>query len=186
MPNSGHRKTIQHKEYPGHAHELTFTCHRKLPLLKSERTRRWFIDAVKTAQEKHDFDIWALVIMPEHVHILVIPMNQLYGIGVILKSIKQSVARRAIRYLKENSPEFLRQLEITKSKGEVFYRFWKQGPGYDRNVVKVNTAWKMVDYIHRNPVRRGLVSHPLDWPWSTAGYYHKGSDCFGLEVAKPK
>jgi hypothetical protein len=27
------------------------------------------------------------------------------------------------------------------------------------------------DYIHDNPVRRGLVSRPADWKWSSAGWF---------------
>ena len=26
-------------------------------------------------------------------------------------------------------------------------------------------------YIHNNPVRRGLVHRPEDWPWCSAGWY---------------
>ena len=29
----------------------------------------------------------------------------------------------------------------------------------------------MIDYIHNNPFRRGLVDHPTDWPWSSARFY---------------
>ena len=30
------------------------------------------------------------------------------------------------------------------------------------------TAYEIVEYIHANPVRRGLVTCPEDWPWSSA------------------
>ena len=29
----------------------------------------------------------------------------------------------------------------------------------------------MIEYIHYNPARRGLVAHPTDWPWSSARFY---------------
>jgi len=29
----------------------------------------------------------------------------------------------------------------------------------------------MIDYIHQNPVRRGLVRQATDWPWSSARFY---------------
>ena len=51
------------------------------------------------------------------------------------------------------------------------YRFWQQGGGYDRNFDNVAAAWASVEYIHRNPVRRGLVDCPTDWTWSSARWY---------------
>jgi hypothetical protein len=33
-----------------------------------------------------------------------------------------------------------------------------------------------VDYIHLNPIRRGLVSDPHDWKYSSAGFYLNGSE----------
>ncbi len=28
-----------------------------------------------------------------------------------------------------------------------------------------------IDYIHNNPVARGWVAHPGDWPWSSWRFY---------------
>jgi putative transposase len=42
------------------------------------------------------------------------------------------------------------------------------GPGYDRNVMKRKTLNDMVNYVHMNPVRRGLVESPEGWAWSSA------------------
>jgi putative transposase len=53
-----------------------------------------------------------------------------------------------------------------KKGGEVF-RFWQPGGGYDRNITDKDTLVRMIDYIHENPVRKGLVTDPLDWKWSS-------------------
>jgi hypothetical protein len=34
----------------------------------------------------------------------------------------------------------------------------------------------MIDYIHNNPVRRGLVDQSTDWPWSSAQFYAEAKD----------
>ena len=52
--------------------------------------------------------------------------------------------------------------------GKTHYRFWQRGGGYDRNIVEPDTALKQVEYIHFNPVRRGLCTRPEDWLWSSA------------------
>ena len=34
----------------------------------------------------------------------------------------------------------------------------------------------MIRYIHRNPVKRGLVEKPEDWPWSSFRHYATGAE----------
>ena len=165
------RKTRRTYNLPGNAHELTFSCHKRMPLLSRDRTRFWLVEALDKARKRWEFQIWAYVIMPEHVHILLLPVAPTYDISLILKTIKQSVARRAVRFLRRRAPEWLERLRVVRPGGKIEYRFWQQGGGYDRNIVELKTAWLSVDYIHNNPVRRGLVVSPQDWPWSSARWY---------------
>ena len=44
-------------------------------------------------------------------------------------------------------------------------------PGYERNLTKPTTVLAAIDYLHHNPVRRGLVKRAVDWKWSRARYY---------------
>jgi putative transposase len=50
-------------------------------------------------------------------------------------------------------------------------RFWQPGGGYDRNITSIEALRAMIDYIHANPVRRGLVARAEDWEWSSARWY---------------
>jgi putative transposase len=166
-----HRKCRRQYNLPAHAHELTFSCQHRLPLLSKDRTRLWFIEALERARKRWEFDVWAYVIMPEHAHVLVWPRQPEYNIGMIIKGIKQGVARKAINYLRANSPGFLDRLKVTWPTGRIEYRFRLQGGGYDRNIDNSKTAWHSVNYLHNNPVRRGLVESPTDWEWSSAHWY---------------
>jgi putative transposase len=53
----------------------------------------------------------------------------------------------------------------------VHYRFWQRGGGYDRNVFEPATVFQQIEYMHNNPVRRGLCAKPEDWLWSGAAEY---------------
>lgn len=170
------RKTCRRYNEPGHAHELTFSCFKRLPLLSKDRTREWLVSALDRARHVHSFDLWAYVIMPEHAHVLLLPKSDTYDISAILKSIKQPVARRAIDYLSTNAPTFLEHLRVARSDGSVEHRFWQAGGGYDRNIVKPKSAWSAVRYLHENPVRRGLVRCATDWEWSSARCYAGATD----------
>ncbi len=48
------RKTRERFNEPGHAHELTFSCHRRLPMLSKDRTRVWFVEALDRARRASD------------------------------------------------------------------------------------------------------------------------------------
>jgi putative transposase len=160
-----HRKTCERWNIPWEPHELTFSCLRRRPFLAADRTRAYFIESLAAARWRHNFRLWAYVIMPEHVHLLIWPGREHYNISEILKSIKQSVGRKAIAYLRRYNPRGLAQLATGQAKEP--YRFWLDGGGYDRNVRTKEEALKFMKYIHNNPVKRGLVQRPEDWPWSS-------------------
>jgi putative transposase len=107
--------------------------------------------------------------MPEHAHLLLWPMRPTYDISSILSTIK--LPRRAQNFVGEHAPSFLSRMADVQPNGNVHYRFWQRGGGYDRNSFESKTIWKQIEYIHANPVRRGLCKCPEDWHWSSAGVY---------------
>ena len=161
------RKKVRHFDEAGHAHFLTFSCYRRIALLGKDRTRLWFVEALQAAQKKHAFDLWAWVIMPEHVYLLIWPRRMEYRIKAVLADIKRPVGQLAVAWLREDSPEFLENLTV-RHRSRTYRRFWQAGPGQDRNVHEPAAAHAIIEYIHNNPVRRGLVERAEDWPWSSA------------------
>jgi putative transposase len=166
-----HRKTCKRFNELGFAHSLTFSCFRRQPFLTKDRSRQWLVDAIDRAREKHRFQVWAYVVMPEHVHLLILPTEADYDISHILNSIKQSVVRRALVFVRREAPAFLAKMEDRQPCGATHYRFWQRGGGYDRNVVAAEIIHRLIEYIHANPVRRGLCVRPDDWYWSNAADY---------------
>ncbi|MBD3673730.1 MAG: transposase [Planctomycetaceae bacterium] len=67
------------------------------------------VDAISLSRSKHPFDLWAWVIIPEHVHLVLWPHTDV-RISSILTTMKQSVSRRTILWLKKHSPEYLSEL----------------------------------------------------------------------------
>ena len=165
------RKTRQSLNLPGHAHELTFSCYRRRPVLLAEQTVRWLIEALARAREALDFALWGYVVMPEHVHLLIRPRQQQYRVSAMLTKVKWPVARLVIRWAKQNDPQLLLLLRTRARGGLPAYRFWEAGGGYDRNMTSLSAARAAVEYMHANPVRRGLVTDPREWPWSSARWY---------------
>jgi putative transposase len=157
---------------PGHAHELTFSCYRGFKFLAAERTCLWLVEAIERARTDLDFALWSYVFMPEHVHLIVCPHRPDHDMAAILRAIKEPVGRRAAFHLARHAPEWLPR--ITEHRGRRTERhFWQPGGGFDRNVTEPRTLASMIDYIHFNPVRRGLVPQARDWQWSSAAWFEE-------------
>lgn len=159
---------------PGHAHELTFSCYKRYQFMRAERTCLWLAEAIEEARVQWDFALWAYVFIPEHVHLLVCPRQTKYDIADIRDGIKSPVGRKGIKYIQEQAPQWLPK--VTRMRGKKMERlFWQSGGGYDRSVIAPGTLMEIVDYIHMNPVRRGLVEKPGQWKWSSATWYVNGA-----------
>ncbi len=101
--------------------------------------------------------------MPEHVHLL-ISEPESASLALALQMTKQMVSR-ALRPAGGTSP------------------FW-QPRYYDFNVWSERKRVEKLRYLHRNPVRRGLVKEPEKWAWSSFRHYLTGADS-PVEVESP-
>jgi REP-associated tyrosine transposase len=105
--------------------------------------------------------------MPEHVHLLLSePREQ--NLSVAIKALKQGVARRALGSARKRSGQAGLFASI-----ETPQRFW-QARFYDFNVWTEKKRNEKLRYMHRNPVKRGLVKSPEEWRWSSYCHYAFG------------
>jgi putative transposase len=130
-------------------HFLTFSCYRRLPYFATPESRNLFEDALERIRKKNKFVVAGYVVMPEHVHLLVNEPAR-SSLDRAIKSIKLSVALRW-----HERP------------------FW-QARYYDFNVFTEEKRVEKLRYMHRNPVKRGLIENPEDWAWSSFRHYATG------------
>ncbi len=165
-PTLPRRHRTRH-EIPGHARFLTFSCFRRFPLLHTEATRDIFEATVMHARQTCRFRLYAWVVMPNHVHLLLRPNLPEHPVASILNQIKQPVAKSILaEWRRLNAPVIPK---LTSAQGEV--RFWQRGGGYDRNIFSKQEFMEKLNYIHINPVKAGLVSRAEEWNWSSAAAY---------------
>jgi REP element-mobilizing transposase RayT len=89
----------------------------------------------------------AWVVMPNHVHVLLFPYEELSHVMLVIKS---ASARRANPLLERSGQ-----------------RFW-QDESFDHWVRDGHQRRRIIRYIEANPVTAGLVVAPEDWRWSSA------------------
>jgi putative transposase len=113
----------------------------------------------------------AFVFMPEHVHLLVVPTGNEPAIDLYLARIKQPFSKWLKQRLVDVRSSLINRLTVEERPGKTCFRFWQEGPGYDRNLTTPSVIEAAIQYIHMNPVRRGLVDRAVDWKWSSASWY---------------
>ncbi len=125
-----------------------------------------FAHALDAAHRRFGFELFAWVVMPEHVHLLVSPPEGV-ALDRVLLAIKLAVSTRVLARWKAAAVPILRDITLPDGTPQ----FWQKGGGFDRNTRDTSEFMKTVCYIHRNPVTRGLVERPEDWRWSSVRWW---------------
>ena len=159
-----------HRYYgAGYSHFITTSCYRRLPLLASARNRDLFLRVLELVRRRYRFVVAGYVVMPEHVHLL-IGEPQRGDPSVVMKALKQGFARRLLAGLRRRTNS--KQLSLWEAPLERG-RIW-QARFYDFVVFSEHKRVEKLRYMHRNPVRRGLVLGPEQWMWSSFRHYAYG------------
>lgn len=136
----------------GHSHFVTFSCYRRQPFLNEAPRFELFVQCLEEMRRRFALFVYAYVVMPEHVHLL-------------LSEPEAGILAEALHFLKLS---FTKRLRNSSPDGSG--SFW-QKRYYDRNVRDHREFAVKLSYIHRNPVRRGLVTNPEEWKWSSDRHY---------------
>ena len=109
--------------------------------------------------------VYGYVVMPEHVHLLV---GEPEG-GLLAKAI-QLLKQNVSRIVHASEPVGAHPSNPGQGGAPAFWL-----PRYfDLNVWSQRKLIDKLRYIHRNPVKRGLVRNPEDWKWSSFRHYMFG------------
>ena len=133
-------------------HFITFSCFQRLPLLDAPGAKGTVEAVLEQMRARHDARVYAYVLMPEHIHLLVNEPPRIL-LAQLVKAVKQMTSRK-LRGARQ--------------------KFW-QDRYYDSNIYGEKACSEVIRYIHRNPVKRGLAASPEDWPWSSFRHYATGA-----------
>lgn len=149
-----------------HLHFITCSCYHRLPLMASANARDIFLTILEETRKKYRFVVAGYVVMPEHFHLL-ISEPEMGDPSVVMKVLKERSSRK-LRALRQPH-----SFANCANEWATLDHFW-QKRFYDFNVWSEGKREEKLRYIHYNPVKRGLVSEPGEWPWSSFRSYAYG------------
>ncbi len=144
----------------------------------NHRFCRIFIDNLKFYREKFGFKLIGYVFMPDHYHLLILPVKKV-EIQKIRQSLKGHIAHQFLKIMKsEWKAEFLNRFrdggKVTRNRDAKYHIF--QSDDYDFNVHNLEKLNEKLTYIHNNPVKNGLVEYACDYEYSSARNYENEDD----------
>lgn len=142
------RKPTRLKEHDYSASQfylLTTCTHNHKQIFKNDTAAKIAFETIFNTAEKAVTDLMTICIMPDHIHLLLIPKGE-YSTNYFMR-----VLKRKISYL-------LKRCGFRPP-------FWQRSY-YDHIVRKGENIEKIINYILQNPVRKGLVDSFEEYPWS--------------------
>jgi REP element-mobilizing transposase RayT len=159
--------------YPDyHCYFITSTINNRIPLLTEPKIANIFIKHIDKAKTIFDFKLYAYVIMPDHWHML-LHFDKGADCLAFNRDFKRFSSTNIIRYLRQSGNIYLLDAFSHYANGKTLFSFWKE----QARVIPIFSPGRMkkkIDYIHMNPVKRGLVDSPDDYLLSSASYYITG------------
>jgi putative transposase len=149
---------------------ITIVTKNRLPVFQQDRMRELVCTAIDEARKSAGFLLFAYVIMLDHMHLLTSRPSTTSDLLRILKGI---TARRVIDYLKANGySSSLAKLQHAERNQNYNYSLWQT----EKNVLPVFSEGMFIEkmnYVHRNPVRAGLVGCASEYRWSSVRIWER-------------
>ncbi len=158
-----------HRYYgAGYLHFITTSCYQRRALLGKKQHRDLFLEVLEQVRRRYRFVIIGYVVMPEHVHLLLSEPER-RNPSVVMQALKQGFARRLLGKMRRRDSRQGDLWDTALEEGHIWQRRF-----YDFVVFTEHKRAEKLDYMHQNPVKRGLVLEPQQWAWSSFRHYEFG------------
>ena len=139
-----------HPTEGGAVHHVTTRTLAKAFYLAAAKDKQILVDALRFYRHRGDFVLYGYVVMDNHVHLVIQPRCDL-GLSSIVRDVKKWTSRH-----NQAKP--------------VDAQLWERR--YDDNQIRDSKEMRNVlEYMHNNPLRAGIVEHAEDYLWSSARNY---------------
>jgi putative transposase len=150
--------------FPGHPHHVTQRGNGRAQVFFCDENYRLYRDLLATHCAAAGVEVWAWVLMPNHVHMILVP-GDADGIRRALAPVHRRYAGHIHARLKRTG------------------HFWQGRFGCV--AMDEEHLGAAVRYVSLNPVRARLAESVADWRWSSAQVHLGRVACDGITAAEP-
>jgi REP-associated tyrosine transposase len=149
---------------PGGTYFFTVVTRNRYQFFRDAGARRLIGNAFREVQSEHPFELFATVLLWDHIHCLWILPPGDCDYPTRWKKIKNKFTTSWLASGGHEEP-------VTPSQHSRGLRgIWQRR--YHEHVIRdVDDLENHFDYIHFNPVKHGYVTHPANWKWSSFHRY---------------
>ncbi len=153
-----------------HLYFVTASVVEWIPLFKYPKYTEIVLNSLSWMQEQKRLLLFAFVIMPTHVHLLIKPEQQ--SIGEIIQQFGSFTAHEILKKVREDErTDWLKIFEQEKRDPRHKHSIWQDIQA--KNIFSTAVLEQKMEYIHQNPVAKDwkLAANRADYAYSSAGYY---------------
>jgi putative transposase len=151
---------------------ITSTIVEWIPIFTNEKYFSIITNSLKFCKKEKGLKVYAYVILDNHIHLVISGENLIN----MIQSFKRHTAKIILETLKaDNKDWILNQFHFYKKRNKIKsdYQVWQEGY-HPQGIGTSDMLYQKINYIHFNPVKRGLVLKPEDWRYSSANYFVNG------------
>ncbi len=139
----------------GYPHHVTQRGNRKLQTFFCDEDYEAYLQLLSEWLTKRDVSVWAYCLMPNHVHLIVVPRTE--------DGFRRGIGEAHRRYT--------RRINFRQGwRGHLWQGRFASYPLDNNHLLAASR------YIERNPTAAGLAEKPWDYPWSSARAHIEGRD----------
>jgi REP element-mobilizing transposase RayT len=153
---------------------VTFSVVEWLPIFVSETACKIVTESLNFCHRQKGLRVNAYVIMPTHLHAILFHADfQAKALEPVVTDFRKFTGRKLADFCAQHMPATFQNVLLEKAGSDRERRLWQP----TRHPVQIETElfWQAkIDYLHQNPVRKGLVREAEHWRFSSASYWASG------------
>ena len=171
-------------------HFITINTYKRIRLFKNEKNCQIIVNNLNFYRSKYGYKLIAYVVMPDHLHLLLLLNKKCNNISKVIQDFKSHSAKEIVYTNVKGGRKSLLSPYFDASKGSHLPKDYKwvhrgkehtpiknkiwQKSFYDFNIYSEHKLEQKLNYIHQNPVKAGFCKEPGQWVYSSyKGYVSK-------------
>ncbi len=140
---------------PGIPHHVNQRGNRRQTTFFNDGDYQAYRDLMAAQCARHDVEVWAYCLMPNHVHLIAVPASE--------DGLRRAIGEAHRRYTRR-----------INARAELLGHLWQgRFTSFPMDEAHLLMAAR---YVELNPVLAGLAKTAGNWPWSSAAAHLKGAD----------